>query len=315
MGLKIEGYQMKIVLFILLLILIPEVTIAHEDTSPEPLVSQNSESDHIKIVVQGNYRFIYSNGIPNHSTGSFPNAHNPNAIAPQQYNFRVPLYPTIAKNITPLGRPPLLFGVAVNGIPFDPGTAEFWNNDGNSGWQYEALSGKINLGVDKNNAHVQPGGAYHYHGLPTGLINQLSKGKGMTLIGYAADGFPIYASSGYADPKNPNSRMREMRSSYRLRTGQRSSGPGGKYDGTFVQDYEYVAGAGDLDECNGRFSVTPEYPKGIYQYHITANYPFIPRCFHGIPDESFHRRPPNFQQRFPQNLPPRRPPFPPPPRF
>jgi hypothetical protein len=31
-----------------------------------------------------------------------------------------------------------------------------------------------------------------------------------------------------------------------------SAGPGGNYDGTFVQDWEYAAGTGDLDECNGR---------------------------------------------------------------
>ncbi len=56
------------------------------------------------------------------------------------------------------------FGVALNGLPLDPGTAEFWHNDPN--WNYEAMSGKMDLGLDENNAHVQPNGAYHYHGLP-----------------------------------------------------------------------------------------------------------------------------------------------------
>ena len=51
-----------------------------------------------------------------------------------------------AGNLTPLGMNP--FGVAINGVPFDPGAAEWWNNDPASGWQYEALSGKINLGMD-----------------------------------------------------------------------------------------------------------------------------------------------------------------------
>ena len=32
------------------------------------------------------------------------------------------------------------------------------------------------LGTDCNNAHVQPTGAYHYHGLPEGLINRLGEG-------------------------------------------------------------------------------------------------------------------------------------------
>jgi hypothetical protein len=195
----------------------------------------------------------------------------------------------LAQTITPLGMNP--FGVAINGVPFDPGAAEWWNNDPGSGWQYEALSGKINLGMDQNHAHVQPNGAYHYHGLPTGLINQLGDEKRMILIGYAADGFPIYEQYGYrlADIRTD---IIKLRSSYRLKAGQRPGGPGGKYDGTFVQDYEYVAGAGDLDQCNGRTGVTPEYLRGTYYYVITSEFPFIPRCYRGMPDESFRRRGP-----------------------
>ena len=32
------------------------------------------------------------------------------------------------------------------------------------------------LGTDCNNAHVQPTGAYHYHGIPESLINRLGEG-------------------------------------------------------------------------------------------------------------------------------------------
>jgi hypothetical protein len=56
-----------------------------------------------------------------------------------------------------------------------------------------------------------------------------------------------------------------------------------------VQDYEYVAGLGELDACNGRDGVTPEYPRGTYYYVVTAAYPFIPRCWVGTPDQSFSR--------------------------
>ena len=51
--------------------------------------------------------------------------------------------------------------------------------------------------------------------------------------------------------------------------------------GTFTQDYEYVAGSGDLDECNGRTGVTPEFPKGIYHYYATDSYPYLQRCVKG----------------------------------
>src|ERR1051325_6647446 len=143
--------------------------------------SQTGEKDNqVEIVVRGEYRYITANGIPNHRHGDFPNRGNPNTIRAQTYTFRVPANPRIANNLTPLGMNP--FGIAINGVPFDPGAAEWWNNDPNSGWQYEALSGKINLGMDQNNAHVQPNGAYHYHGLPTGLIERLGDGKQMVLI-------------------------------------------------------------------------------------------------------------------------------------
>jgi hypothetical protein len=235
------------------------------------------------------YRYVQSNGIPDHRTGAFPNAGNPNVIRPQKHNWRMPLHPVEALTPTPLRRQP--FGVALNGIPFDPGTAEFWNSDPGSGWHYEALKGSLNLGVDLHNAHVQPTGAYHYHGLPVALMLRRDKGDQMILVGFAADGFPIYGLYGYRNPDDATSGLRMLHSSYRLKKGVRPSRPGGPYDGTFVEDYEYVEGSGDLDECNGCYGVTPEYPDGTYYYVITDTFPFIPRAFRGTPDRSFERRP------------------------
>ena len=191
--------------------------------------------------------------------------------------------------ITGLGKGRLLGTVGMIGIPFDPGAAEWWNRNSQSGWQYEAFKGKVNLGLDQSNAHVQPSGAYHYHAMPNGLIKALGNGKKMLLVGYAADGFPIYARYAYQDPKDSASGVKAMRSSYQLKKGTRPSGPGGAYDGTFVQDYEYVAGSGDLDECNGRTGVTPEYPESTYYYMITDDFPYISRKYRGTPDPSFRR--------------------------
>jgi hypothetical protein len=61
--------------------------------------------------------------------------------------------------------------------------------------------------------------------------------------------------------------------------------------GTFMQDYEFVAGFGDLDECNGRFGVTPEFPKGVYHYYVTETYPYIQRCVKGTPSPETDRPP------------------------
>jgi YHYH protein len=201
----------------------------------------------------------------------------------------MPLNPKEQSNIEPLGMNP--FGVAINGIPFDPGAAEWWHGNRNSGWQYEAMA--IGLGMDRNNAHVQPNGSYHYHGIPTGLLEKLASAPKPTLIGYAADGFPIYAPSGYEDPGDQHSSLKRLKSSYRLKSGTRPNGPGGKYDGTYTEDYEYARDHGDLDECNGRFGVTSEYPKGIYCYYVTDSFPYIPRSFKGTPDSSFEKRPRN----------------------
>lgn len=241
----------------------------------------------VNIEVMGEYRYIKSNGIPNHSAGPFPNRENPNAIRAQTYLYKVPVKPTVAQ--TPTKLPHQHFGVAINGVPFDPLTAEYWNRDRNSGWNYEAIiNGKGTLGIDQANAHVQPTGAYHYHSVPLPLVPSKNK---MTLIGWAADGFPMYAPYAYTNPTDPKSPIKELRSSYQVKNGTRSSGPGGKYDGQFTADWEYVADSGDLDEFNGRTGITPEFPNGTFYYVVTNQYPWIPRLFKGTPDSSFNRRP------------------------
>ena len=41
--------------------------------------------------------------------------------------------------------------------------------------------------------------------------------------------------------------------------------------GTFVEDYEYIFNLGELDQYNGRFCKTPEYPEGRYCYFVTID--------------------------------------------
>ena len=99
------------------------------------------------------------------------------------------------------------------------------------------------------------------------------------VVGFAADGFPIYG--GYF---NDNGTIRRAQSSHQLRSGSRVSGPGGTYDGTFIDDYEFVSGSGDLDDCNGMII------DGSYGYYITEGYPYLLACFRGAPDDSFLKR-------------------------
>lgn len=38
----------------------------------------------------------------------------------------------------------------------------------------------------------------------------------------------------------------------------------------------------DLDECSGHVEATPEFPEGIYHYHLTADEaPCMIDCYHG----------------------------------
>lgn len=67
-----------------------------------------------------------------------------------------------------------------------------------------------------------------------------------------------------------------------LTAGQRGPAISDTYPlGCFIQDYKYAAGSGDLDEFNGRFGKTPEYPDGIYAYFVATDenldpvYPFV----------------------------------------
>ncbi|GAB5558588.1 MAG: hypothetical protein SynsKO_02350 [Synoicihabitans sp.] len=233
-------------------------------------------------------RTLTGQSLPDHSHGIFPNASNPNRIVPWAESLSVPLHPQVASRLTPVTGGG--FGIAINGIPFEPNAAEFWRDDRNSGWQYEALGHHVDLGMDRNHAHVQPSGKYHYHGVPQGLIDRLGGAGKFFLLGYAADGFPVYSQWSYEDPADPSSPIRALQSSYRIKSGSRPDGPGGKYDGTFVQDYEYIEGLGDLDRANGRTGVTPEYPDGTYYYVITSTFPFIPRFWRGEPAADFSTR-------------------------
>ena len=113
----------------------------------------------------------------------------------------------------------------------------------------------------------------------------------MTLIGYAADGFPIYYKYAYSEATNSNSAIEEMVSSYQLKSGERPgdgiTAPCDEYNGVYSNDYEYIDGLGRLDEANGRTGVTPEYPNGTYYYMITDQFPLIPRYFRGTPSADF----------------------------
>lgn len=271
-----------------------ETWFAPQDAKPqeaEPSKKTSKSTSFVEIEVRGDTRYIRANGLPNHPTGRFPNRGNPNSIKPQTYTFSIPVTPTetAQRNSAGMG----MFGVALNGCFFEAGTAEYYQRDRNSGWRIEAIGPRgAGLGLDANNAHVQRSGAYHYHSIPTGLMETLTEEKTMRTplhIGWAADGYPIYGPWGYTDSEDEESPVKRLTSSWQLKKGERPNGPGGRYDGTYTQDFEYVEGSGDLDESNGRFGVTPEFPEGTYYYVVTDEFPFIGRSWKGKPSSGMRK--------------------------
>ena len=111
------------------------------------------------------------------------------------------------------------------------------------------------------------------------------------VIGFAADGFPIYGPC-----FNDNGNIREVLSGYVLKNsaGIRQAVVGyttpvanvgsiasNSYDGQFRGDYEYSAAVGDLDACNGMLV------DGQYGYYLTNSYPWVIGCYKGSVDASF----------------------------
>ena len=255
----------------------------------------------------GTNRMLIGNGIPNHEVGTFPNSNNPNSISEQNVSKSFTLCPSIIyESGLELVGPAMAIAYALNSVKFDPATAGRCNDAGEcslargeGNWNIEALGHEtFDFGDDMNHAHVQPNGAYHYHGIPELLIDFLGDKDGMTLVGWASDGFPVYARYGYADPENSQSQLKALTTSYRLKSQPDENrpntltailgGPNANSNinkpipmGAFTQDYEYVEGLGDLDECNGIFGVTPEFPDGIYYYVVTDDFPFFTRCLKG----------------------------------
>ena len=270
---------------------------SYSESTVNPSVGLTSESTGS---CAGGQRLLSANGIPDHAVGTFPNPNNPNAITAQTVSWFTTTSPAATSASTAV-QPS---GYALNGVKFDPGTGGTCPSDatnlqsctllgGPGDWHIEALAPTIatatfDFGTDSNNAHVQPGGAYHYHAMPEGILTNngvSSANPAMLLLGFAQDGFPIYARYGHTTANDASSALKVMTSSYQVKTTLDSGRPPVSIvpAGTFTEDWEYVAGSGDLDECNGRFDVTPDFPQGIYHYYITDNWPYIQRCVFGTP--------------------------------
>ncbi|MCJ8319197.1 MAG: sulfatase-like hydrolase/transferase [Colwellia sp.] len=238
----------------------------------------------LKISQVGDKCIFQTNAIPNHDFNDGGNAF-PNNVSVQNDLFEITTSPTIAIQSTSISLQ-VDNAIMLNGVKVDLlaagcygiGNGKVGCNEMSQPWRYDPMFEANGFAVDSHNAHAQPDGTYHYHGSPLALFDD-NDNQESPVVGFAADGFPIFGSN-----FDDQGAVRKAQSSYRLKFGDRSAGvgdPGGIYDGTYRDDYEYVEGLGDLDECNGMLV------NGVYGYYITHDYPYILACFSGTPDNSF----------------------------
>lgn len=173
---------------------------------------------------------------------------------------------------------------------------------GDGVWNRDAVVAE-RIGFDCAKGHPAMGN-YHHHQSPSAFdldlqvvsnVCTLYDADGLymidstvhsPLLGFAYDGFPIYGAYAYMNTNGTGGIVR-IKSGYQLRNitarthyadgSDVTDGPpiNSTYPlGRYREDYEWVSYPGDptyLDEHNGRFCVTPEYPNGIYCYFATVD--------------------------------------------
>lgn len=288
---------MRTLCYTLFLIVSPFLIQAQCDTAS---IYADTSHNQVCFDTVGNVLKCYSNNYPDHEDSY----NSPFTVAASEEEYYMCLYPDTAEHFTPLYEETetsvgctytYAFGVSTNGVKYDPSSAEFFVDSSgadNIEWHVEAryiFSGSFG----NNGGHLNPFGEYHYHDVPADYFADTLGITGNThspIVGYAADGFPIYYKYVYEDPTDTSSNIVAMSSGYSLKSGTRPgdgyTAPNGAYTGLYYEDYEYAADT--LDSCNGRFGITPDYPNGTYYYVLTDNYPYIPRCFKGtVLDNSY----------------------------
>jgi hypothetical protein len=168
-------------------------------------------------------------------------------------------------------------------------------------WNRDAVLAERS-GFDCSKGHPAMGN-YHHHQNPSAFdldmtvlstvcnlydadgLYVINSSQHSPLLGFAYDGFPIYGAYGYTNT-NGTGGITRIKSGYQLRNittrthhadgTDVADGPAVSTTyplGYFREDYEFVSNASQdyLDEHNGRFCITPEYPNGTYAYFCTVD--------------------------------------------
>jgi len=275
-----------------------EILLCDEEQVPMVDDYNTSQADNhqcsVSFSIESGNITISTNGLPNHDLESGPGC----CASAQTTSYTMPLEPTNDTDCQPIvsttgctmapERGAIAFavnGVAIYGPEDGPGGDAVAGQEG----AYEEDRQQVWLGIC--HGHSGPGGEYHYHADSNCVhwhpeSNQtwedysITSSRGISehseIVGFAFDGYPIYGFVGWDE----NGVVKEMFSSYKLKEGANG------YNG--IDDYEYIAGLGDLDSCNGQFGTTPDYPNGTYHYHTTwengeggIGFPYFINCYRG----------------------------------
>lgn len=207
-------------------------------------------SPELNAYCDGDVMIVKSNGIPNFEYTQV----TPNGLSEQNYRWQIPLTPTQAAQPSQI---PLTgaVAIAVNGLPiFGPNEAPFDDYG-------DPLLDQL---LDYCNGHTAPGGMYHFHARPDCLFETVDGQVGL-VMGYAFDGYPILAP--YLCEDASCSSVVEAIGSWQHTSDVRNA----------WEANEFIAGSGNLDQCNGTY-----LPDGSYAYFATDTFPYFLACYHGI---------------------------------
>ena len=184
----------------------------------------------------------------------------PNGLAAQNWNWSVPLHPSVAAQTTSISTKFGTVGFTVTGLPI-----------------YAAMEGAqpaakafgdpvYNGILDSCKGHTGPNREYHLHALNASPACGFEPSP---IVGYALDGFPIYGSQGCLDVSCTN--VVTFRSGW-VKTGDPKTNAWSAYTYTATSD------ATVLDKCKGRIG-----PDGTYRYYATSGFPYTFGCYAGTP--------------------------------
>lgn len=212
--------------------------------------NQNYPAPELNAYCQNGVMIVESNGIPNFEFVSI----TPNNLQAQNHHFEIPLNPVMSDQPQSI---PLLgtVAVAVNGMPiFGPNEAPRDNYG-------DPFLDQI---LDYCNGHTAQGGLYHFHARPDCLFTDM-EGNTSLVVAWSLDGFPILAPFVCVDAAC--SQVTEVQSSWQRTSDVRNA----------WEAHEYIAGSGDLDECNGMVGAD-----GTYRYYATDTFPYFVGCYRGV---------------------------------